>query len=215
MSDFSALSSDYDTSAEVMDVPHKPTVGPYRGELTTTGEIHVVIDELSAEQTGGSPILSYQIDYDRGSGSVEWQELKGFSANDNSLFYVKDGLTINTEYRVRYRAKNIFGWSEHSDVTSIFTIMVPDIIPGTINTELIGTLVVFTWSEPDERGSSINEYNVRVKTHTGDYYLHAEYCSQMSSETCSIPMSVLYDVSGPYQLPLNTLIQAIVSASNL
>ena len=57
---------------------------------------------------------------------AEWSELKGFSSNDLSLFYIQGGLTIDQPYVVRYRAKNIFGWSEYSDFATINTIMVPD-----------------------------------------------------------------------------------------
>jgi hypothetical protein len=107
-------------------VPHKPVKGPSRGSETTTSQIHVVIEALVGNSTGGASILSYEIIYDRGSNGQEWQELKGFSSNDATLFAVRSGLIISTEYQVRYRAKNVFGWSDYSDPTSIFTIMVPD-----------------------------------------------------------------------------------------
>jgi hypothetical protein len=63
-------------------------------------------------------------------------------------------LVINTIYNIRYRAKNIFGWSEYSAVTQIKTIMVPD-IASAVASELIGTNVVFTWDQPDARGATI------------------------------------------------------------
>ena len=65
--------------------------------------------------TGGVPITSYQIDYDKNTNSAEWENLKGFSSNDLSLSLVKTGLIINTSYKFRYRAKNIFGWGDYSD----------------------------------------------------------------------------------------------------
>lgn len=71
--------------------------------------------------------MSYEIDYDMNTNNAEWNELKGFSANDVSLFFIKGGLLFNSEYMVRYRAKNIYGWSEYSDTTSIWTIMNPDV----------------------------------------------------------------------------------------
>lgn len=77
-------------------------------------------------------------------------------------FVVKSGLTISTEYRVRYRAKNIFGWSDYSEVTSIFTIMVPDVLAQPVSTELIGTNVVFAWDAPSARGTPIIHYNLKV-----------------------------------------------------
>jgi hypothetical protein len=115
---------------------------------------------LDGIQSGGSQILSYQIDYDHNTQESEWRELKGFSSNDHSLETIKDGLTISLEYRVRYRAKNIFGWSEYSDVTSIYTIMVPDVASTPVETTLIGTNVVFNWIEPSARGTAITYYNL-------------------------------------------------------
>jgi hypothetical protein len=53
------------------------------------------------------------------TNNAEWNELKGFSANDATLFVIEDGLLFNSEYMVRYRAKNIYGWSEYSEITSI------------------------------------------------------------------------------------------------
>jgi hypothetical protein len=85
-----------------------------------------VIDPLTESATGGAPILSYEINYDSGTSLNEWTALKGFLANDLSLFYIQGGLIINMPYAVRYRAKNIFGWSEYSDYSLIYTIMTPD-----------------------------------------------------------------------------------------
>ncbi len=63
---------------------------------------------------------------------------------------------------MRYRAKNIFGWSDYSEVTSIYTIMVPDIMDESIRSELIGTNVIFHWKAPWARGSPIISYDVQV-----------------------------------------------------
>lgn len=68
--------------------------------MTTTTQIHVVINELEGYSAGGCEIISYQIDYDLGSNGTDWQELKGFSTNNDDLFIIWTGLTINTEYRV-------------------------------------------------------------------------------------------------------------------
>jgi len=56
--------------------------------MTSTSRIHVEVDALVGTLSGGSPVLSYQIDYDKGLGL--WTELKGYSLNDASLFAVKD-----------------------------------------------------------------------------------------------------------------------------
>lgn len=183
--------------------------------MTTTTQIHVVINELEGFSAGGCEIISYQVDYDLGSNGTDWQELKGFSTNNDDLFIIWTGLTINTEYRVRYRAKNIFGWSPYSQVTSIYTIMVPEASSIPVQTQLVGTNVMFNWTAPNNRGAPILYYNIMVQTWTGEYYLHTQYCNKVTQNSCSIPMQLLNSPQGPYNLTLNTLIQAIVSATNV
>jgi hypothetical protein len=87
----------------------------------------VVVDELDLVQSGGTAVSSYEISYDKGTNKAEWEELKGFSDNDVNNFVVKTGLEPSAEYYVRYRAKNIFGWGDYSELTAIWTIMVPDV----------------------------------------------------------------------------------------
>jgi len=53
---------------------------------------------LTGDYTGGSPITSYQIDYDKNTNAAEWEELKGFGSNDLSLSASKSGLTIALVY---------------------------------------------------------------------------------------------------------------------
>jgi hypothetical protein len=127
---------------------------------------------------------------------------------------IRDGLTISLEYRVRYRAKNIFGWSEYSAVTSIYTIMVPDVTPDPLSITLIGTNVVFNWDEPAARGTPITYYNVQVQSHDGSFIVHPDYCHEVTLLTCSFPMTTLSDSTGLYQLPLSELIIAQVAATN-
>lgn len=156
----------------------------------------MIIQELTGASSGGSQILSYQIDYDLGSNSAFWQELKGFSANDDTLFVIKTSLTISSEYRVRYRAKNIYGWSDYSEITSIYTIMVPDVTSSAVSTELVGTNVVFSWTAPSERGTAILYFNLKVETSLGTYIQHSDYCNAVILETCSFPMELLSDTTG-------------------
>ena len=95
--------------------PHMPITTPTRGEETTITQIQAVIVELEGTLTGGVPIISYQIDYDKGTNSAEWEILKGFNSNDLTLFAIKTGLTINEPYKFRYRAKNIYDWGDYSE----------------------------------------------------------------------------------------------------
>lgn len=151
----------YPNVALIQTVPLKPSTTPSRGPQTTTSQIHVLIDPLTGNATGGAPILSYEINYDSGTSFAEWTSLKGFYSNDLSLFYIQGGLIINLPYAIRYRAKNVFGWSEYSDYSLIYTIMTPDQAEP-VTSALIGTNVMFSWIEPDSRGAAIVSYNVYI-----------------------------------------------------
>jgi hypothetical protein len=74
----------------------------------------VLIEAMPESETGGSPIISYQIDTDSGTGGLHWTELKGYSSNDASLEFIDTELEISIEYNLRYRARNIFGWGDYS-----------------------------------------------------------------------------------------------------
>lgn len=73
---------------------------------------------------------------------------------------------------------------------------------------------MISWLEPDARGTAITFYNVMIMDHTGAYVLNENYCNTVMTFSCSIPMTLLNSADGIYQLPLNTLIQAKVSARN-
>lgn len=69
---YSALSSSQTTKAYVQIKPHKPALGPSRGDNTSTDQIEVDIAALTDTNTGGSAITSYQIDYDYNTNGSEW-----------------------------------------------------------------------------------------------------------------------------------------------
>jgi hypothetical protein len=114
---------------------------------------------------------------------------------------------ISTDYKLRYRAKNIFGWSDYSEITSIFTVMVPDVTGDAIEAEVVGTNVIFSWTAPDDRGTAITHYNVQIEIYLGTYILDETYCRYIAQLTCSVPMSLLSDMDGLFQLPVDTLIK--------
>lgn len=81
---------------------------------------------MTGTLTGGSPITSYQIDWDMRTNAATWETLQGFNSNSLSLSLIKTGLLTSEDYYFRYRAKNIFGWGEWSDSSPIETIMLPE-----------------------------------------------------------------------------------------
>jgi len=62
-------------------------------------------------ETGGSPIVSYSLEWDNGSNGASWVVLNGVSSNNILLRYLMSDLTAGMTYKFRYRVRNIFGWS--------------------------------------------------------------------------------------------------------
>lgn len=186
-------------------MPSAPFTVPTEGPSTTTDQIHVLIDALPESETGGSPIISYQIDTDSGTGEQEWTELKGYSSNDASLEFIETELQISVEYKLRFRARNIFGWGDYSEIGAIKTIMKPDLINTPTVTQSV-TNVNIEWSVPNANGDPIQYYVVQIQSNDGQFVEHDLYCYRMETNTCSIPMQILIDSQDVFRLTLGTII---------
>jgi hypothetical protein len=60
-------------------VPHKPPTIPSKGWNTNENVIEIFYDQITGVLTGGSPILSYVILWDAGTGDGNFVVLKGVS----------------------------------------------------------------------------------------------------------------------------------------
>ncbi len=69
-----------------------------RGLLTSTTRIEVLVQALTGADTGGDPILSYNIEYDTGTSGATWTELQGYSSNSLALSVIEAGLAVATNY---------------------------------------------------------------------------------------------------------------------
>ena len=58
------------TNTFVSTVPNKPSSPPYSGSTTSPTQIEVDWSALTSPANGGSPILSYELTWDYGTGSV-------------------------------------------------------------------------------------------------------------------------------------------------
>ena len=95
---------------------------------TTQSNIDFQWDELvSLTDTGGSPILSYHVEWDRGSAGLYFLNLAGYVAvYDATSYSITAHVTTGVSYQVRVRAKNYWGWGEYSDVLTIRASSVPE-----------------------------------------------------------------------------------------
>lgn len=126
-------------------------------------------------------------------------------------------LTQGFTYAFKVQARNQVGYGDFSSEVSILAAQIPD-QPEAPTTSISGDSVVVSWQLPDNRGSPITAYTVRVResdslTFTEDA-LNCGGTDQtiVLNRECSVPISVLR--AAPFNLPWGSNIHAKVSAIN-
>ena len=156
----------------MQDVPHRPTLPPFRIDLQTFGtQMSVGMTALEDDETGGAPIVSYnlQIDSD-GGGSGPWTNVIGEDGNYSiALTTIINNLTGGTTYYFRYAARNAHGWGEYSNVSLILMATKPDKIASSLTrTQNVGIDVVISWDPtPNDRDSVVISYRVQIRQKNG------------------------------------------------
>ena len=130
--------------------PHTPTSAPTRGSLTNENQIEVLVSTVSA--TGGSPLLSYSIEINDGSGFVSIGGDPVYQLSQDLL--TTTPLTSGVTYNFRYRVANIFGWSGYSPEVLIIANTVPT-QPLSVTTSNMMTQVVIAWQQSASTGGNM------------------------------------------------------------
>lgn len=102
-------------------VPAAPADGPASDAAITSRErIRVTWAASEGGDTGGSEILSYQLQMDDGDGG-DFQELTGGEGVQylKLSYTVSAGVAEGVTFRFRFRARNAVGWSDYSPITYI------------------------------------------------------------------------------------------------
>jgi hypothetical protein len=120
---------------------------------------------ILASGTGGSPITSYNLQYDQGNAThPTYVSLIGETPDNNVAVtqVTLTGLTVNTAYSFRYRVRNKHGWSGFSAVTPLLTATVPGpmVTPTFSYSSSTPTAVIVTWPAPDDGGNPITAYTI-------------------------------------------------------
>lgn len=150
-------------NAKVQVQPHKPSTPP-QNTNTARQAISISVSELTGTATGGSEITSYQVEY------YKDESIKSELSSDASTrVYTVTGLTIGETYFVRYRARNVHGWGEYSELSSILVAEKPQKIPHAAATVLNGSTVQITWGKPLSEGTPITGYLVEFKDVDGAF----------------------------------------------
>ena len=136
---------------------------PVRGENTLDSQMHIKWAGLINDETGGSVVLSYHLQWDRGSNGVVWYDLIGHDTiYDSEQYTFTEDVIGGIEYKFRVRARNKWGYGEWSELLSTIAANSPSQM-DMVMTEVSGTNIKVTWLEPDPGSSPITEYEIMFR----------------------------------------------------
>eukprot|EP00347_Sterkiella_histriomuscorum_P011727 403371340 len=198
---------------------------PFRGTYTSTNQIQISWSTFSSRRltddptTGGSPVISYNLQWDAGNDQVNWYDLVGLSPAYTSTSYIlTSGVTYGKTYYFRVRAKNIYGWGDFSNVMEIRASAAPNQIT-TVSTSIDSSTggVKVSWIAPESNGESIDYYTIEIATNPDmtSWKIDSVNCpgTDPSLTSCVIPMLSLQ--SGDYDYEYGELVQVRIRAHNL
>ncbi len=172
--------------------------------------VHVDYPILTSTATGGSTILSVQLQWDAGSSGASWTTLIGFSpySTTQTLSITGAQIIAGRTYKFKYRAFNIHGWGSYSDPVDILAASSPSQMNAVI-TSLVGVQVKIQWTPLSNNGSPISQYLLEFLASDGTTFVQDTLCDGTDSDVlqytyCLIPMADF--LSSPYTLTRGSLI---------
>jgi len=72
------------------------------------------------------------------------------------------GLSQGTTYAFKVEARNSFGYSVPSSALSVLAAQIPS-TPAAPTTSFDGTNVIVTWTAPNNGGSAITAYTIKIQ----------------------------------------------------
>ena len=143
--------------------------------------------------------------------------LTGYDSDSLVLSYTRGGLSTGATYKFRYRVRNVYGWSEYSQVLTAVATRVPS-KPQQPSTTNSGTAITIAWVEPYNGGSPILDLTVEVRGQDGTFHEELLYCDAGETDTrsdsyCVIPMSQL--TASPFNLEQGDKIVARMTVTNV
>ena len=195
-------------------------LGLVAGPATTESQVELVWEALAtAEETGGSPILSYNVQWDQGNGGA-FENLAGYLSDfAGTSFIVTSGISPGAAFRFRARGKNMWGWGPYSTILTAAPSSTPEqmqLVTVTIDPSTGG--VTLRWAAPDDNAADITEYSVEVLAHDGltwseeNTHCDGSTAATMSALACTIPMATL--TAPPFSLLRSELVRARARAFN-
>lgn len=173
----------------------QPANQPVRGDLTTPTLLHLTwVPLTTAVETGDSAILSYNVQWDAGTGGLSWYNLQGYYIGDLSTsVQITTGVAMGLAYQVRVRARNIYGYGNFSAVTTIRAAQEPDtVLSATLSSVVNTTNVTLSWTPPGANNDTITAYRILILQKDGGYSEELTYCNGADAEVlaaaiCHVP----------------------------
>ena len=152
------------TDGAHVEVEPSAVVAVARGILTGPTQLDVYWTALNLYDAGGSPVLSYHLQYDNNTAATTWLDVVGLAPDSMLLtVIVSTNVQSGAMYGFRVRARNIFGWGPYSQVTYIQAAREPDQpVPPTTSIDASTGGVVITWTAPSARGAAITAYQIEI-----------------------------------------------------
>jgi len=172
---------------------------------TSESQIQFTWNALSTLlEIGGTPILSYNVQWDRGFNGQAWYHLAGYSFDLLTTSYTASALiTKGTTYRIRIRAKNYWGWGPLSDELLIKASTIPSKLAVVVTSidQTSGNVRV-TWTHPYDNSDTVTGYKIEALRNDGVW---TTVCSELDSSIvitrqCIVQMSQLhFDFALPFK----------------
>lgn len=155
--------------AKIQAEPHQPSAPVYIATSSSLTSISLSWAGIvaSSTETGGSPIISYNIQW-RASGASSWTDGQGQDGSYSTLttYTLNSGVVGGDAYVFQVLAKNIHGWSTVSNSLTVIASGVPD-APAAPTTTLDSLTVKIAWVAPSHNHAAITEYKIAVTDSTG------------------------------------------------
>lgn len=136
------------------------------GTLNTLIDLKMVVSvpELTEVERRGLPVLSYCIEIDRVLDN-NFKPLQGCSTDSLGLDVYVSGLNIGQSYGFRYKARNEYGWSDYSQVSTILVASrprKPSEAPTFIDSTATEIIIGISVDQIENNGSPILEYALEI-----------------------------------------------------
>jgi hypothetical protein len=213
---WSLASADSSPSWQIQTEPSQMSV-PTRGSDTNTQQIDVEWTTLASPLNGNSDVTTYALYWDAGNDGGSFSPLVGINSDYLlSTYLVTDSIVSGDYYQFKIEARNFWGWSTVSDIATIKAAREPLQIAAAATTAVESDgQVSITWLAADSQGDTIQYYTVEFANAAGSVWTQeSANCGGLTALTCTVPMSVFLDDSGPYGLSQGALILVRVSATN-